>query len=186
MNVLRKILVGLGSIVVVALVLALASPKTIRAAVSALVTVTNTPANPVNTLAADAATAFVEQGTCSFNAGFGPNICTVFPIYTVPSGQIAVIDSATGTCQVDPGVGQEVLEFRLVYLSPSGSTIAASIAPAPVFQFPGLGVQGSTGGQNLRTYASAGAISLTAVAGNTETNTTDFCRFVLSGHLVTP
>jgi hypothetical protein len=43
MNVIRKIMMGLGGVVVVALVLALASPKTMRAAVSTLVTVTNTP-----------------------------------------------------------------------------------------------------------------------------------------------
>ncbi len=77
MNVLRKILVGLGCIVVIALVLALASPKTVRAVVATLVQVTNTPSNPVNTAAADAATAFVEQGiallSCRMSA---PPVCT--------------------------------------------------------------------------------------------------------------
>ena len=47
MNVLRRIAMGIGGTVVVAVVMGLAAPKTVHALVSALVTVANTPANPV-------------------------------------------------------------------------------------------------------------------------------------------
>lgn len=46
--------------------------------------------------------------------------------------------------------------------------------------------QASVGGENFRTYASAGPINLSAVTGADELNTGDFCRMTLSGHLVTP
>lgn len=184
MNVIRKIMMGLGGVVVVALVLALALPKTVHAIVSTLVTVSNTPANPVSTLAADAATAFVAEGTCSLFTGVFSNDCHVSLIYTVPSGQIAVIDSLTGYCQLSSGSGEEAVVFLLSYNSPSGSAVQTFIAPNPVFQFPGG--QASTGGQNLRTYAGAGAISVDGFTGNAELSATDSCSFTLSGHLVTP
>lgn len=47
MNVLRRIVVGLAGVVVVALAIELAAPKAVHALVSTLVTVTNTSANPV-------------------------------------------------------------------------------------------------------------------------------------------
>lgn len=65
MNVLRKILVGLGSVLAVAFILALASPKAVRAVVSTLVTVSNTPANPVP----------VTEGTDIAEQPFETTIC---------------------------------------------------------------------------------------------------------------
>jgi hypothetical protein len=48
-DILKKITMGLGSIILAALLLALTAPKTVHAVVSALVTVANTAANPVPT-----------------------------------------------------------------------------------------------------------------------------------------
>jgi len=53
MNVIRKVVVGLAGVVVVALAIELAAPKAVRALVSTLVTVANTSANPVPTMAVD-------------------------------------------------------------------------------------------------------------------------------------
>ena len=47
MSILRRIAMGIGGTVVVALVFSLAAPKTVHAVVSALVTVANTATNPV-------------------------------------------------------------------------------------------------------------------------------------------
>lgn len=47
MNVIRKIAMGIGGTVVVALFIGLMAPKAVHAVVSALVTVANTPTNPV-------------------------------------------------------------------------------------------------------------------------------------------
>jgi hypothetical protein len=53
MNVLRRIVVGLAGVVVVALALELLAPKAVHAVVSTLVTVSNTTAQPVPTMAVD-------------------------------------------------------------------------------------------------------------------------------------
>ncbi|HET6201000.1 MAG TPA: hypothetical protein VFD93_11720 [Candidatus Acidoferrales bacterium] len=53
MNIVRRIVVATAGVVVVALVLALAEPKAVHAVVSALVTVSNGPGNPVPTMAVD-------------------------------------------------------------------------------------------------------------------------------------
>lgn len=53
MNIVRRIVVATAGVVVVALVLALAEPKAVHAVVSALVTVSNGPGNPVPTVAVD-------------------------------------------------------------------------------------------------------------------------------------
>lgn len=100
MNLLRRVVIGIGSITVVALVLALAAPKTTRAIVSTLVTVVNTSANPVPTLATDALSAFDVTSSCLFGGG---SFCGVEPLYTVPAGQIAVIESTSGQCFINAG-----------------------------------------------------------------------------------
>lgn len=53
MNVVRKIVVGIAGVVVVALALELVAPKAVHAVVSTLVTVSNTTAQPVPTMAVD-------------------------------------------------------------------------------------------------------------------------------------
>lgn len=174
MNVLRKILIGLGSIVVVALVLTLAAPKTVRAVVSTLVTVSNTASNPVPTVSTDASTAFVEQGNCTT---FVSNECFA-SMYTVAAGQTAVIDSISGVCETDPGTA--IVEFKLQYMSPSGSLTLFSI-PGVMQPFGGNAI--TVAGQNLKTYASAGTIFITGVANGVATLSSDFCRFTLSGHI---
>jgi hypothetical protein len=63
MKAIRKMLIGVGSLVVVALVLALATPKAIRAAAAALVTVDNTKTNPAITVDADKSTRIPYQST---------------------------------------------------------------------------------------------------------------------------
>jgi len=182
MRLLKQALAVLGTVTMIAVLIAVVAPKAAHGVVAALVQVTNTPANPVNTLAADAATAFVEQNRCTFVE----NGCTVGSLYVVPAGQIAVVESLSGACDLDPGAGEEAIEFQLGYNNPSGSFVTASIAPGPVFQFPIDGLQSSVGGENFRTYVSAGPISATAITGNFELNSLDACVFTLSGHLVTP
>lgn len=53
MNIVRRIVVGLAGVIVVALAIELAAPKAVHAIVSTLVTVANTSSNPVPTVAVD-------------------------------------------------------------------------------------------------------------------------------------
>ena len=93
MNVLRRIAMAIGGTVIVALVIGLAAPKTVHALVSALVTVTNTSANPVPTTDVMRSVAqnvelqcHIFQGGCFLVSPTG-NLST----FTVPSGSNLVI-----------------------------------------------------------------------------------------------
>lgn len=91
MNVLRRIAMAIGGTVVVALVLALAVPRAAHAVLSALVTVTNTPANPVP--AQEVKESRSNFVTLSFN---GSGYDQVLPdgsksVFAIPTGQQFVI-----------------------------------------------------------------------------------------------
>jgi hypothetical protein len=82
-----RILILTLSIVGLSLILGIATSHTVRAAVSALVTVTNTSANPVPTQDVDAKNAFQTQLTVTF--GEAPQQISI------PSGQRLVVDFVT-------------------------------------------------------------------------------------------
>lgn len=164
MNVLRKILVGLGSIVVVALVLALAAPKTVHALVSALVTVSNTAANPVPTIGAEAGRAFVVGNGCLFT---GATSCFVIPVYTVPAGETAVIESGSYTCSLNTGTA--LTSVSMSFTGPGGKLASVNFSPV------------SSGSQNIKTYAGPGDID---AAFDTSGSQASGCNFTVSGYLV--
>lgn len=170
----KRLLMVAGAVSLAGLLSAMIAPKAVHAVVATLVQVTNTPSNPVNTAAADAATAFVEQGNCS---AFLSNEC-IANMYTVAAGQTAVIDSISGVCETDPGTA--VAEFKLQYMSPSGSLTFFSV-PGVALPYGSNAI--TVAGQNLKTYASAGTIFITGLVNGIPTLPSDFCRFTLSGHI---
>jgi|GEM_PF-6856098 len=101
MNVLRRIAMGIGGAVVVALVFSLAAPKTVHAVVSALVTVANTAANPVPVQSVDdhALHAFQESTFCT-SAVSAP--CQAQDLLPVPLGMTAVVQDVSGRCNFHP------------------------------------------------------------------------------------
>jgi hypothetical protein len=222
MNVLRKILVGLGSIVVVALVLALAAPKTVRAVVSTLVTVTNTTSQPVPTMAVDtrnvnvvntpnvnvaslpavqlsgainanisntsanpvptipeqASKGFSIEGSCQFSG----NSCTANPLYTVPTGETAVIESFTEFCRIDAGTALSSIIVGFLAPGETASQISVNTPATAPSILSSAGI--ASGGQNLKAYAAAGGIVAEALAASSENPVNDSCQFTLSGYLV--
>jgi hypothetical protein len=179
MNVIRKIMVGLGSIVVVALVLALASPKSVRAVVSALVTVSNTASNPVPTVSSEAAKAFVAEGNCTFFSS--ANACTA-TVYTVPSGETAVVESLSDFCAIDPGT--QGGWFEVDFTAPAGSAATVSLTPTTIFQSL-LGTNVTEASANLKFYAAGGTpIQENLITGADQTDSGNSCRFTISGYLV--
>jgi hypothetical protein len=139
MNIVRKIMVGLGSLVVVALVLALASPRAVRAVVTTLVTIQNNLANPVVTEPATSTATQIETLYCNLSSAPGAGLLgcqLVMPggalgttSYIVPAGQNLVITDV----EIDsPGGGG----IQFVGLQP---TAAAQLAPGgnstPVWYF---------------------------------------------------
>ncbi|MFI5070937.1 MAG: hypothetical protein ACHP8A_08605 [Terriglobales bacterium] len=99
MNVLRRIAMAIGGTVVVALCFALAAPKTVRAVVTALVTVANTSANPVPTTDVMRSVTQNVELHCQPSLNGGPSCILVPPTgvagnepqYIVPSGSNLVI-----------------------------------------------------------------------------------------------
>ena len=95
MQIVRRLLIGVGAIVLVALVFTLAAPKSAHALVAALVQVTNTTSNPAVTLDADKATripyesasqAAGSAGTCGDTA-----VCQFNGFTVVPAGYRLVV-----------------------------------------------------------------------------------------------
>lgn len=99
MNALRRIAMGLGGTLLIAVVFALAAPRSAHAVLAALVTVTNTSANPVPTTDTMRSVAQNVELHCQADPNGGPS-CTLIPPtgqagpepdYTVPSGSNLVI-----------------------------------------------------------------------------------------------
>lgn len=99
MNVLRRIAMAIGGTVAVALVIGLAAPRTVRAVVSALVTVANTSSNPVPTTDVMRSVAQNVELQCQPSVNGGPTCIVIPPTgqagpepeYVVPSGSNLVI-----------------------------------------------------------------------------------------------
>jgi len=107
MNILRRIAVAIGGIVVVALVLTLAVPRAAHAVLSAFVTVTNTSSNPVATgMSTNVGVPVQNLVTlqCGVLIGQVENQCTAnsvidtrinpdgsLPTFVIPAGQTFVI-----------------------------------------------------------------------------------------------
>jgi hypothetical protein len=102
-NIWKKITMGLGGIVLAALLLAVAAPKTVHAVVSTLVTVANTPSNPVYTTDAVNSENLLKV-TCAIpDTSYSGGEVSNTNCYTVPAGQRALIEQVDGICSVPAG-----------------------------------------------------------------------------------
>jgi hypothetical protein len=103
MSILKKITIGFGGVVLAALLLALTAPKAVHAVVSTLVTVANTPTNPVYTTDAVNSENLL-QVTCTLpDTSFDGNSISNRSCYTVPAGQRALIEQVDGICSTARG-----------------------------------------------------------------------------------
>ena len=159
-------------------------------AVTGTVAVSNFPAfqSPV---AAEAFNSFDANGVCSFiGTDVGHNdFCFVDPIYTVPTGKIAVVEHASGRCVLDPGIG---LREARVKIGPSGGldnlpTQFSFLVPGPSADFLGVNSTSSFA-QATKTYVAAGgAINFEVFATSNQVNAgfgIDSCELDISGYLV--
>jgi hypothetical protein len=103
MKSLQRLLIGLGTVLLLAVSLQLFAPKAVRALVSTLVTVANTPSNPVYTTDAVNSENLL-QVTCALpqtsNDGTGVSNKNC---YTVPAGQRALVEQVDGICSTQSG-----------------------------------------------------------------------------------
>lgn len=126
MNILRRIVMGLGSLVIVALVLTLAAPKTVHAVVSTLVTVVNNVPVVNPTTSGGAIQGVVTEETdgasrqpvafhcggqsLSGQVGFVP---CVPQSYTVPTGKRLVIEFLDGFCFVPSSSNIDLISLNV-------------------------------------------------------------------------
>lgn len=154
------------------------------------VTIVNTPL-PVE--ATEAQTAFVASAHCVFGAQPSAMLdrCQIEPLYTVPPGTTAVIESASGVCVTQPGTATR--EFQLSFTGPGGAPVQLSFPPSPAVSAGGASTAGvniavSVTAQNLKSYASGGEseaqIRFRGFASANQTAGFPNCVFTVSGHLV--
>ena len=169
MQVLKRLLMGFGSILAAALLLVVAAPKSAHALVAALVQVSNTPANPVPVVDVQSA----AQQSVELECNPAEQICyEIQPdgsnnntAWIVPSGMRYVISDVEITSETAPGYVNSV--FDVQWTLPSGTMHAEgwqvlSNGATTEFQFPSgiTVVSGSTVG-----CQAAGPIAFAFVRG---------------------
>ncbi len=184
MNFAKRTLMVVGVVALAVLIVAVLAPNTAHGLVAALVQVTNTTANPVPTASTDAQSGFVASNYCYFNSSWPQDQCALDPLYSVPAGKIAVLESASGACVTSSAKGMR--EFQLQFTDPAGNYGQLGFPPTNVAT-PGsdtmnTGAVGTTA-QNFKFYASAGSsIKFYGYAAENQSGGM-FCRFTVSGHL---
>lgn len=143
MKLLQRFLMGLGTVLLLALSLQLVAPRAVHAVVSTLVTIANTAANPVITQAADnhARTAVALQCLAIGDLGYQNANCvlgTGLPgagAFQVPAGQRLVIDQVSGTLFVPVGSTPSGIVVDATHGDPSSSsfpTIYMNFVPTQI------------------------------------------------------
>jgi hypothetical protein len=218
MNIIRRIVVAIAAVVIVALAMELVAPKAGRAVSNLFVTVTNTSAHPVPVSGTVAVSTLptVQVGSISGNlpvtnaldnnnspiplvtqnplsggnafdvsghCAFTGTLCTIAPIYSVPAGKLAVIQSVTGNCTLASSTNLAVV--GQLYTAPSGASVESFPVLGPAESGPALTSAGFGG--RLSGYASGGAagnpINEAIVADASQTvNST--CSMEIAGYLV--
>jgi hypothetical protein len=190
---------AIGGTVVIALMIGLAAPKTVHAVVSALITVANTPANPVPVQSVDdhALHAFQEAGSCT-SAISAP--CQAQGLFPVPLGMTAVVQDVSGLCNFNPSattsgfappptsVAIEAINSAATPITSDNPNGVAAVELQAVFQ----GTIGSlnthyTFGRPITLYAaspSAGPQATLAFFVETPENFSADCGFDISGYYV--
>jgi hypothetical protein len=186
MKLLKQALAVLGTVVVIAVFVALVTPKTAHAIVATAVQVVNTSANPVpiRDTQDPALSAFTVEGTCHFTAS--PD-CTLSSFFSFTPGQIAVIESINSHCTVDTGTS------ATLYISYINSSITgAGQIVVPFNSAEAVTFGGFTSLATLvSTRAYAGSNGIQPIQASWDTNVSqsggfEFCTATLSGHLVSP
>ncbi len=171
----KKLLSALGAVLLAALLLVVAAPKTVHALVATLVQVSNTPSNPAITLEEEAQSAFVANTTCSFVT----TDCTINSLYSVPENKIAVIESVSDYCYIAEGTTIIKSYLTFTFNQPQSNTMFLAFPPTQPTSFDGSSL--FTTALSLKSYA-VGTISFVAESDNDQPFGSD-CQVTLSGHL---
>lgn len=125
--------------------------------------VTQSPLSSANT--------FDVSGNCAFT----DVLCAIVPIYSVPAGKLAVIQSVTGNCSL--AFSTNLIVAQQIYTAPNGVTTNS---------YPVLESTSSFGGR-LTGYASGGAAGTPineAVVASAPQTSGSHCNIEIAGYLV--
>jgi hypothetical protein len=190
MKIFKRFLMGIGTVVLLALSLQLVAPKAVHAVVSTLVTVANTPTNPVPTREVDNPADYPFSAPLCFGSSDfcgGAQAVVYVPTVTTTGLPIKrlVIETVTGTCYDSLGEFGELAGLGIVVYPPSPDNVGSSqgdIAQLPASQVK-AGYETFSG--PIRMYASPGASIAQVQFGYTGTGGgTGGCYQFIIGHLV--
>ena len=188
MNALRRIAMAISGTVVAALVLTLAVPRAAHAVLSALVTITNTAANPVPNRDVDNSANFpFSSEVCIGDANFCQGVTDQFTVPTVTSSGAPVkrliIETISGACDDTSGGSNFIAGVALNTSAPadsSNSSLEIVILPA-IQTEPGWAMFSGS----VHFYASPGASVLEGTSGVHSGGFGGGCFEAVSGYLVT-
>jgi hypothetical protein len=157
MRILQRFLMGLGTVLLLALSLQLVAPKAVHAVVSTLVTVANTASNPVpvdTTADGRASIALVSSQQLNAPTTSGLQVfanVTDYSTFFVPAGKRFMIDQVAAQVQSEPG-GQPLLIMELNQGNGHPYLISIPLTLVPVATTDNL--------LNLNAYAAMEKVSL--------------------------
>jgi hypothetical protein len=173
-----KVLVLTLSIIGLSLILGIATSHEVRAAVTALVTVANTSANPVPAQSVDAKNAYQVRVVVGMDllGNFRPP-----QVLTIPAGQRLVVDFVTAHGFAPPPAGAAVQpEIILESSLNGGGQVSYLLLPAPTpFVLPGSGAGYLA--QPVKIYADNLTVAASLVGATPLAYSFDVS---ISGHLV--
>ena len=156
------------SIIGLSLILGVATSRSVRAAVSALVTVSNTSANPVPNQSVEAKNAFQTRVYLTLSSNSHQ--------ITIPQGQRLVVEFVTSDCLVNSGQGttQPVVQLQSDLFGGAGASYIFNLVPSPV--------QGQFySAQPAKIYADS---LFVAIGYSGTAPVSNSCGVAVSGHLV--
>jgi hypothetical protein len=178
MNILRKALTTLGGVFLAALLIMSLAPKAVRGITATLVQVTNTSANPVSTVSADANFPY-EALIC---AGECLSIPTSLSVPTTTTTGVAVkrlvIEDLNAFCSAG-GSGPQVVEFDAVPPADNNGFFEGLREVRYFFLLSFFGAGESFGHATVRIYVDPGGFV------GLEPGSTAQCLETVTGHLET-
>jgi hypothetical protein len=196
MKIFKRFLMGIGTVVLLALSLQLVAPKAVHAVVSTLVTIANTPANPVPIRDVADPTNFPYSAELCAEANVGscdPSLSQAFVVPSVTSTgntvKQLVIEYVSGSCTFDTTVPLFLDGVYLVSANPNDTNNPSS-PDQPTGQF--VFVYGTSHipgdlpfASPVRMYVAPGARVGFGAAYGTNSGNSSYCKGNLTGYLVT-
>jgi hypothetical protein len=133
MKLLQRFLMGLGTVLLLAVSIQLVAPNTLHAVVSTLVTVANTTANPVPTHSVDTAPMLPTFSGLAICTAPAQQVCTE-TLGQVPSGMTAVVQDVSGSCFSSGSNGVPGPPPSSLVISSIGSGTGSNLILNSVFQ----------------------------------------------------